>query len=262
MRKWTAILALALVCVLLSGLVASAQSANVVKNGSFEGEFINGVGENWQAFNSGGLAAYAYGPDTWERTVYDGQYSQAISISTMPYGGSDKDRYSGLYQVVEVVPGERYMFSFYGMVRSTEGTVKKSQYNYRAQIAYDFEGGSDPWSPLLEWKEMDRWPEYELSKPGQYLGYAFGVTPTTDKLTIFVRLWKKFPTPREEVVMHLDAVSLLGPAPTGKAATQPAATSGETLPATGAGRLLPLLGAALGLTAISLTGLRLARKRA
>ncbi|MBN1399484.1 MAG: hypothetical protein JXA74_01530 [Anaerolineae bacterium] len=264
-RRWIAMTLLILVSLLLVAVPALAASINVVRNGSFEGEFVNGVGSSWQAFNNGGNAAYGYRADTSESVVYDGMVSQLITIHTLGFTGSDADRYAGIYQVVPVVPGERYMFSFYGMVRSTEGNQYDSNYNYRVEIAYDYEGRTDPWA-MTDWEEMDRWAEFPLDKPGLFQSYAHGVTPTTNRLTIFIRAWKKFPTTGQEARINIDAVSLLGPdpgrgAPAPSGPRPPAPKDGDRLPDTGAGSLLPLFGAVFGLAALGLTGARVLRKR-
>ena len=256
----------ALVLIGLTGLTiaVSAASVNVLMNGSFEDEFINGVGKYWTPFDNGGDAAYGYHDDTWSSVVYDGKYSQLLEMHTKAVGGSQKDRYMGVYQVADVVPGKRYMFSFYGMIRSSEGTEKHSKYNYRVQLGYDFNGGTDPWA-VTDWVEMSRWTEHPLLSPGPIQSYAHGVTATTDKLTVFLRVWKKFPTVGEEANINIDAVSLLGPralisapAPT-DAVEKEAAT--PALPKTGVGGLLPLAGLGLAASAIALTASRLRRSR-
>ena len=262
-KKASMVAVVVLICLLTMTLTVSAETVNVLENGSFEGPFVGGVAEGWTAFNNGGLAGYSYSDDVWEKTVYDGEHSQLLAIHTKAVGGSEYDRYNGIYQTVNVVPGQRYMFSFYGMIRSTEGHVDKSGYGYRVEIAFDDQGGSDPWAPLA-WQEMDRWPEYALKAPGVFQGYAHGVTPTTDKMTVFIRVWKKFPTVQRETWVNLDAVSLLGPSAgvaQAEAVTTDAATT-EEMPDTGAGYLLQMVGAVLGIAAVGLTGRRLARGRA
>jgi hypothetical protein len=255
-------LTLALIAMLVFSSVASAESVNVLMNGSLEEEFIMGVGQYWGTFDNGGYASYGYHDDTWERVLKDGAHSQLLELHTKAVGGSQKDRYMGIYQTVNVVPEKRYMLSFYGMVRSTEGSEKKSSYNYRLQVGYDYDGGTD-WQAVTEWRQLD-WPEYERLSPGKMQSYAYGVTPTGDKLTVFIRLWKKFPTVGQEANINLDAISLVGPAP---ATTQAASTSAQPaveaakplLPQTGAALALPIAG--IGLLALTLTGRRVLRRR-
>lgn len=263
-RFWRAMLVMALVGLFASTTVVSADSVNVLKNGSFEDEFVHGVGKYWSAFNNGGLASYTYHDDTWDKVVYDGEHSQLLEMHTKAVGGSDKDRYMGIYQVVDVVPGRKYMFSFYGMVRSTEGSEERSRWNYRVQFGYDYDGGTDPWA-VTDWVQMN-WPETYRLSPGAIQGYAHGVTPTSDKLTLFIRVWKKFPTVGEEANINIDAVSLLGPAPAGAIAEAPVAAVVEDeeekpiIPKTGAGTILPFIGVGLAAVAIGLNAKRVLGK--
>jgi len=245
---------LLLLLLTLFGTMVSAESANLLVNGGFEEGFDDGVGVGWTSFNNGGDIAYGFRSDDWHRVVLEGQYSQLINLHTQSVGGSEKDRYAGLFQTVDVVPGSRYMFTMYGLVRSTEGSEAQSSYNYRVELGYDMDGGTDPWS-VTDWVEMDKWHEYYMDKPGNFDSFARGVTATTDKLTVFVRVWKKFPTAGESAVVNLDGLSLYGPRPTG------ASASGETLPQTGGGGILPLVGLALGVVAAGLTGTRVLRQR-
>ncbi len=252
---------------LLAAGTVSAESVNVIKNGSFEEGFVGGVGEYWEAFDNGGPAAYGAQPDPREPVVLDGDYSQLMTLHTKAVGGSAPDRYMGLYQVADVVPDARYMFSFYGMVRSTEGSEVDSRWNYRIQVGFDMKGGTDP-NAVTEWTEMD-WPEYEMTSPGSMQSYAQGVTATDDRMTVFIRLWKKFPTVDEKVEVNIDAVSLVGPSR--KAASSEEATPQKEiveasptpaeeearLPDTGGGSVLPLLGAVLAVVVMGVAGTRL-----
>ena len=201
-RKWSIALMLVIGALLIFVPALSAESVNVLQNGSFENEFSSlGVGRHWTAFNNGGRANYGYHADSWAKTVYEGRFSQLIEINTLGMGGSDKDRYSGIYQVADVVAGQRYMFSLYGLVRSTEGTELDSKWNYRIQVGFDYHGGTDPWA-VTEWTEMP-WVEYPRLSPGRYLAYAHGVTTTTDKITVFIRGWKSSPPLARKVNLTL-----------------------------------------------------------
>ncbi|MBM3188426.1 MAG: hypothetical protein FJZ90_06860 [Chloroflexi bacterium] len=251
---------LALVGLLLLATAVSAESVNVLKNGSFEEEFINGVGKYWTAFDNGGFASYGWHDDTWHKVVYDGAHSQLLELHTKAVGGSQADRYMGIYQTADVVSGRRYMFSLYGMVRSTEGSEQQSSWNYRVQVGFDYDGGTDPWA-VTDWWEMS-WPEYPRLSPGRIQSFARGVTATSNKLTVFIRVWKKFPTVGQEANINLDAVSLVGPAPAAAVAAAVAPQPAQAgIPQTGAGDLLPLAGVALAVVAIALTGRRLLRHR-
>jgi len=251
-RNWRIVLFVALVGLLAFPLVGLAESGDVIKNGSFEDEFVYGVGKYWSTFSNGGHVSYGYHDDTWDKVVYDGEHSQLLEIHTKAVGGSERDRYFGIFQTADVVPGSRYMFSFYGMVRSTEGSELRSKWNYRVQVGFDYDGGSDP-DAVTEWVQMDNWPETYRLSPGSFQSYAHGVTATSDKLTVFIRVWKKFPTVGEEANINIDAVSLVGPTP--------GAEPPPALPKTGAGYLLSFAGVGLATLAITLTGVRLRRRR-
>jgi len=166
--------------------------------------------------------------------------------------GAVKEIAISAFSRADVVPGSRYMFSFYGMVRSTEGSELRSKWNYRVQVGFDYDGGSDP-DAVTEWVQMDNWPETYRLSPGSFQSYAHGVTATSDKLTVFIRVWKKFPTVGEEANINIDAVSLVGPTP--------GAEPPPALPKTGAGYLLSFAGVGLATLAITLTGVRLRRRR-
>ena len=117
--RWLRIGAVAVLCFLLSGLGVQAERGEVVKNGGFEEGFVYGVGKYWGSYDNGGLADCSFHDDDWDPVVRDGEHSQLIEISTLAYGGSEPDRYAGIYQVVDVVPGARYDFTLHGMIRST-----------------------------------------------------------------------------------------------------------------------------------------------
>jgi hypothetical protein len=105
---------------------------------------------------------------------------------------------------------------------------------------------------------MDHWAEFPMDAPGAMNSYAHGVTAQGSRLTVLVRAWKKFPTLGEEAAFNLDAISLIGPAPSGKA-TQP--TPEATLPQTGLGHVLPPMALALAAVAVGLSGIRLLARR-
>lgn len=256
MRKWCISLLLTLALLVTIVGAVSADSTNVIKNGSFEEEFIQGVGKYWNTFANGGGASYGYHDDTWDPVVYDGEHSQLLEIHTKGVTGSQLDRYMGIYQVADVVPNQSYLFSMYGLIRSTEGTEHESQWNYRVQVGFDYSGGTD-FNAVTNWVEVP-WHEYPRLKPGKMQSYSQAVTATSNKLTVFIRVWKKFPTIGQEGNINIDAVSLLGPSQATVAAKP---TPTPTLPATGVGSALPILGLGLGATALGLTRRRLRNRR-
>jgi hypothetical protein len=117
-----------------------------------------------------------------------------------------------------VIPGEQYKLILQGLVRSEEGNINDSDYGYRVQYAIDYEGKT-AWE-LLDpdaWRELP-WDEQPLALMGdaQYRMDVFDTTVTakTDRLTLFVRGWKKW-LDNGTGVFNLDAIRLIGPAPEG-----------------------------------------------
>jgi len=256
-RRWSALIVISLISFLLTGLVVQAERGNVIKNGGFEEEFLNGVATHWGSFQNGGLADSNFHDDDWAPVVYEGEHSQLIEISTLAYGGSEKDRYAGIYQVVDVVPEARYEFMLYGMIRSTEGTEDDSEYGYRVEVGFDYDGGTD-WQAVTNWTEMP-WPEYPRLEPGAWKNYYATVYPTSGKLTIFIRAWKKFATARQEGLVNIDTVSLTGEISTGEPAPTEVPTTEEapdSMPVTGLGLAIPIIGVLCGALLVAARSLR------
>lgn len=260
-RRLLILSAVVVIGLLALNITTWADNPDLIKNGSFEEGFTNGIGSHWHGFHNGGLVDYGFHADDWYRVVWDGEYSQLIEISTKAYGGSDKDRYAGIYQVVDVVQGARYEFNFRGMARSTEGNEGDSSYGYRILLGFDHNGGTD-WQAVTEWTEMP-WPEYPRLDPSYWKNYYKVIYPNSNQLTIFILCWKKFATARQEGDFNIDGVTLIGRAPKPTAVAAAEDSLQESLPATGLGIGLPVLGLGLGLVIIASRGLRraLARRR-
>lgn len=186
---------------------------NLIINGGFEQGFQDnfGVGYGWGAFSNGN-ATVGWSADTWEEVIVNGKYAQLIEIKN----ASDRDRVAGIYQTVAVVPGQQYKLTIKGLVRSKEGDIKVSDYGYRLQYGVDYDGGT-AWELLPEqnWQELP-WDEQPLtaSDAGTYRFDTFEITltVTSDKLTLFIRAWKKWLN-NGSGLYDLDEISLVGPAP-------------------------------------------------
>lgn len=207
-----------LILVLIAALVAPAVpffangTAERITNGSFEEGFgPNGVANGWQSFHNGGAANYGWYDETWAPCVADGKHAQLIEINTIGLAASEADRYAGIFQTVAVVSGAQYQFSFRGMVRSTEGSVSASAHGYRIQWGVDYSGGSD-WKAVTNWTDVN-FPENPRLSPGAMQTYSAFITPTSDRLTIFIRAWKKWGTAQKEGDFDVDMVSLVGTTP-------------------------------------------------
>ncbi len=215
---WTGTLLLAL----LAGAFAvpGVQLANGMTerltNGSFESGFRSTpagfVGNGWHWFHNGGEATYGFYDDTWAPVVYDGRHSQLIEINTFCRGGSDPDRYAGIYQTVAVVPGETYELSLHGMLRALEDDPDRAGYNYRVEYGIDYDGGTD-WTAVSNWVEIPWNTVYPRLSPGAMESYATSLTAASSRLTLYLRVWKKWGTARKELDVNLDAISLRGAVP-------------------------------------------------
>ena len=188
---------------------------NLIVNGGFEGGFQQdfGVGYGWGGFSNGN-AVVGWNFDDWKAVVVNGTYAQRIEIRD----ALDLNRYAGIYQTVSVIPGAQYKLTIKGLIRSEEGDIALSDYGYRLQYAVDY-NGDIAWElvPETEWQELP-WDEQPLSDPpdGAYQFDIFETTITakSDKLTIFIRGWKKWLN-NGNGIYNLDEISFVGPAPEG-----------------------------------------------
>lgn len=218
---------------------AGLQTGNLLENGGFEQGFDDlGVGLSWQHFKTDG-ASVSFSSETFDSLIKEGNNAQRISIENalMP------DRYAGIYQTVEVVSNQPYTFTIYGQTRSFFGDIEQSGYGYRVQYAVDPEGGTN-WQniPQTEWVELP-WDEQKLDAPNpELVQYTTQIIPTTDKITLFVRVWNKWPDPKL-VEYTFDSLSLVGPVP-GMALTGTSDEEGmidRPLPVTGRGDLISFM---------------------
>jgi hypothetical protein len=210
------LLALVAAVVAVPGIQLAGGATERLTNGNFEEGFhftpAGLVGNGWQWFHNGGEATYGFYDETWAPVIYDGQHSQLLEINTFCRGGSDPDRYSGIYQTVAVEPGETYDLSLHGMLRALEGDPDREGYNYRVQYGVDYEGGAD-WTAVDNWVEIPWNTVYPRLSPGSMDSYSTTVTSTGSRLTLFFRVWKKWGTASRELDVNLDAISLRGALP-------------------------------------------------
>jgi len=193
----------------------SGSIQNLIVNGGFEGGFQEdfGVGYGWGGFSNGN-AVVGWNFDDWDAVVVNGQYAQRIEIKD----ALDLNRYAGIYQTVSVVPGKQYKLTINGLIRSEEGDISLSDYGYRLQYAVDYQGDI-AWELIPEdaWQELP-WDEQPLSNPPngayQFSTFETTITAQSDKLTIFIRGWKKWIN-NGSGIFNLDEISFVGPAPDG-----------------------------------------------
>lgn len=222
----------------------------LLTNGSFEdGFWENGVGLGWHEFHSD-KARYGWGDDSWDKVVSDGQHAQLMQISDAREG----DRYIGIYQAVSAQPDAIYELAFHGVIRSSEGNPALSSHGYRIQWGVDYNGGTN-WEAVKEWTDVG-WDEQSLEANSYVMGiYNTTIEASSDKLTLFIRGWKKWPTYTNNGLYDIDAVSLMGKA------TDRMPTTGEEkqpnrMPTTGWGTTLLLTSALLGFILVLVRGAR------
>jgi hypothetical protein len=119
--------------------------------------------------------------------VVEGKHTQLIEIKN----AIEPDRYFGIYQTAQVIPGEVYTFSIKGLVRTNTGNVQKTSYGYRLQVGFDLKGGQD-WETVKDWVELPWDEQLRLQDSFRFDTYTTTVTAKSDKLTVFVRAWKKW----------------------------------------------------------------------
>jgi hypothetical protein len=196
-----------------------AESRNVLRNGNFEEGFQpNQLGKYWNGFNNGS-ADFSFHIDDWSLVVVEGKYTQLIEIKNalLP------DRYLGIYQTADVVPGQVYDFSMRGLVRTNTGDVQQTKYGYRLQVGFDPNGGQD-WEAVKKWVELPWDEQLRMQDSFRFDTYTTTLTAQSDKLTVFIRAWKKW-ADSGEGDYDVDVIQLVGPAL--------AAPSAPAIPVTG-----------------------------
>ena len=194
---------------------SSASYTDVLSNGSFEGGFASVpgcgmVGKGWECFTNGGAANYGFYDDQWELVVADGKHSQLIEINTKGLAAADADRYAGIAQTVKVVPHEKYKLSFFGMIRTTD--MEGDPWRYRVQVGWA-KGPHVSWEDVKNWTDAGWNTYYGRTEPGGFSEFTGVIAPDTEVITLFIRVWKKWGVPFQELDVNLDAITLVGPSP-------------------------------------------------
>jgi hypothetical protein len=217
------------VLALLGGLFVLPSIADptvIWEMGNFEGGFGNdGVGLGWEGFDNCGeeeKCTASFHDDTWTPVVYDGEHSQLIEINTFCRGASTPNRYAGIYRTLSVRPGWLWTFCMRGLLRSLPGDPDPASWGYTVQVGLDHRGGTD-WSALSveDWTDVP-WDivhprtappgiDSDLTPDEKMDSFCMLVEGESDSLTIFIRLWKKWPTNNREVLLNLDGIWWEGP---------------------------------------------------
>ncbi len=177
---------------------------------------MDGVAIGWSKFSNGD-AGFVWYDDRWSLVVLDGEHSQLISIVNPNYN----DRYIGIYQTVDVVPGQAYELTLRGLVRAN---TPEQQYGHRLYWGADYNGGTD-WQAVGNWIELP-WDQQPLVTDAFTINeYTTVITPTGQSFTLFIRGHSKWPR-QSEANFNLDKLSFRGVPGTG-------AGTGTTMPVTG-----------------------------
>jgi hypothetical protein len=185
------------------------ETGNVVRNGSFENGFDPyGVALEWTAFVTEDGAVYGWEDETDPAHVSDGEHAQLLRIM----GPSESDQFMGLYQTVDVVPGETYTLTLHGLIRSSLANDDYDPLAFRLQWALDDQGGTD-WREVegKDWTDPG-WNDVKLDAKNPTMNaYAVQVTPQDDTVTLYIRGWSKWAFFQSEVKYYVDGISLEGP---------------------------------------------------
>jgi LysM repeat protein len=211
--------------------VTSAANTNVLVNGGFESGFSSqagcgSVGNGWICFTNGGKVNYGFHDDQWAPTVAEGVHSQLIAMDTKGIDQGDNDRYAGIYQTVRVVNWEQYSLNLRGMIRSTR--LDGDPNRYTVQVGWT-SGPQPNWTAVNNWQDTGWYTYYERTAPGAMSSFEQAIKAESDYVTVYVRVWKKWGPPEEELNVNLDGITLTGPSPY-YGGTTPAPYTGGGLP--------------------------------
>lgn len=225
--------AIALVLIMgVAYLTTRASYVNVLQNGDFEDGFhaegCGMVGNGWSCFTNGGAANYGYYDDQWNLVVASGAHSQLIEVNAKGIPAPDPDRFAGIYQTVRVLDWADYVLSLRGMIRTT--VMDGDPWRYRVEVGWT-DGKHADWTKVTNWQDVGWSTFYERTSPGSFSDYSTKFTAMDDYVTVYIRIWKKWGVPEEEIDLNLDFIALTGPSVYGHgygyapAPTQPAAPS-------------------------------------
>jgi LysM repeat protein len=211
--------------------VTNAANTNVIVNGSFESGFSSqdgcgSVGNGWNCFTNGGNVNVGFHDDSWAPVLADGNHAQLISLDTNGISNGDTDRYAGIYQTVRVVHGAPYTLNLRGMIRTTR--LDGDPYRYVVQVGTS-SGPYPNWAAVTNWQDTGWYTYYPREAPGDISSFSTDMVATDSYVTVYVRVWKKWASPDEELNVNLDGITLTGEAPYGSAVTLPGNIGGGAI---------------------------------
>lgn len=224
------------------------ESVDVIRNGGFELPWTeDGLAPEWEGFRNGQAWASWY-KETWPEAVRSGKQAQLMEIFQVE--PNILDRVIAIFQTVDVAPNSQYDLTFYAIMRSQTQAADRNKFEFEMNWGIDYTGeGSyenvQDWTfiPLTEQFRLGSTGEFPEDVPLRYevvTGTVF--TTNTNRITLFIRGWKKFPT-GTEVNFDVDDVSLVGPAPGTAPQPTPQVPAPTAVPTPGTS--LPVSGAAL-----------------
>jgi hypothetical protein len=215
---------------------------DTIVNGSFEEGFDeNGVATGWQTFDNGGVGKRTWMPELDPIHVSHGEQAQLMQLT----GAGNVDRYIGIYQTVEVIPGETYTLTLHGLIRSSDAGNVNTPFGHRIEWGVDYQG-QGYWPVVEEWFDTG-WNDVKLDDRNPTMNYlSLPIEAKSDKLTFFIRGWTKWPT-QPIAKFYIDGVSLTGPMAGEEEVIRVVTTKGEEgMPTTGGSAIwLPVSGALL-----------------
>ena len=206
---------------------------NLVKNGNFESGFypvpelgfepanVGQVPIDWGWFKNDAFGKYDIYNQEGFGLVCPGDeetfFGSTGALSLHMQSTDQPDARIGVYQTVDVVKGQEYLFSIRGTVQSMQGSPEKSEDSHKVELVFDQSGGTN-WRaiPNEQWIRLP-WSEYRLefkvSGPDDpdlatVEDYSTVVKAQSNKMTIFIAAWRKWPDWRS-VRYTLDCISLV-----------------------------------------------------
>jgi hypothetical protein len=194
----------------------SAYRANLLRNGNFEDGFVRYaecgiVAAGWHCFSNADAGTYSFQDERWAPAVADGEHSQLIRLGTNGSDQSGPVRFAGIYQSVQVVPGEPYTLHLNGLIRTN---MPDGFSRYRpVQVGWT-PGIKADWSAVDNWQDVAWSTRYGSTTPGAFNSSTATIIPEDRFITVYIRVWPRSDRPAEEIDVNLDAIALVGPSPT------------------------------------------------
>lgn len=207
-------------------------SDNLITNGNFEFGFyqvpelgfeppdVGNVPQDWNWFKSSAYGKYNISNNEGFGLVCRDDTSQSErgknSLSFHMQSTDQPDARLGVYQKVNVVPGQDYLFSISGTIQVQAGGSSPDQ-NHWVEIYLDQTGNTN-WQaiPNEDWT-LVRWPEEELEFKtsgeedpdiARIFDYYDVVTAESNTMTVFIQGWRRWPNWRTGI-FTFDCVSLV-----------------------------------------------------